>query len=161
MSQSRVDNRIASGNEAPIPPKQRVLSIDLVRGLVMVLMALDHVRDFFGPTEQYDPTDLSHVSAAMFLTRLVTHLCAPTFVFLAGTSAFLSGGAGRSRAERSRYLLVRGLWLIFLELTIVHFGWALWSYQYIGLQVIWALGCCMIALAGLIWLPLPAIAVIG
>jgi uncharacterized membrane protein len=161
MSQSRVNSRIASGHEAPVPPKQRVLSIDLVRGLVMVLMALDHVRDFFGPTGRYDPTDLSHVSAAMFLTRLVTHLCAPTFVFLAGTSAFLSGGAGRSRAERSRYLLVRGLWLIFLELTIVHFGWALWSYQYIGLQVIWALGCCMIVLAGLIWLPLPAIAVIG
>src|SRR5216683_928566 len=148
MSQSRIEGRIASGHEVPTFAKQRVLSIDLVRGLVMVLMALDHVRDFFGPTGRYDPTDLSHVSAAMFLTRLVTHLCAPTFVFLAGTSAFLSGGAGRSRAERSRYLLVRGLWLIFLELTVVHFGWSLWHYQFVTLQVIWALGCCMIVLAG-------------
>jgi uncharacterized membrane protein len=161
MSESRVDDRIASGREAHPSAKQRVLSIDLVRGLVMVLMALDHVRDFFGPTGPYDPTDLSHVSAAMFLTRLVTHLCAPTFVFLAGTAAFLAGGAGRSRGERSRYLLVRGLWLIVLELTVVHFGWSLWSYQFIVLQVIWALGWCMIALAGLIWLPLPAIAVLG
>src|SRR5436309_7184974 len=141
---------------SPLPPKQRVVAIDLVRGLVMVLMALDHTRDFFGPNLPYEPTDLSHASAALFLTRLVTHLCAPTFIFLAGTSAWLSGGSGRSRAERSRHLLARGLWLIFLELTIVHFGWSLWNYQFVLLQVIWALGCCMIALAGLIWLPLPA-----
>src|SRR5438128_3652471 len=128
---------------APLPRKQRVVSIDLVRGLVMVLMALDHTRDFFGPDLPYEPTDLSHASAALFLTRIVTHLCAPTFIFLAGTSAWLSGGSGRSRAERSRHLLARGLWLILLELTIVHFGWSLWHYQFIALQVIWALGCCM------------------
>src|SRR5947207_5344346 len=140
---------------APLPRKQRVVSIDLVRGIVMVLMALDHTRDFFGPELPYQPTDLSHASAALFLTRLITHLCAPTFIFLAGTSAWLSGGAGRSRAERSRHLLARGLWLIFLELTVVHFGWFFGSYQFVMLAVIWALGCCMIVLAGLIWLPLP------
>jgi uncharacterized membrane protein len=140
--------------------KERIASVDLVRGLVMVIMALDHTRDFFH-NSRFDPTALSHVSAALFLTRLVTHLCAPTFVFLAGTSAFLSSAAGRSRAALSKHLLIRGLWLVLLELTVVHFGWSLWNPQFFTLQVIWALGWCMIALAGLVWLPLPAIGAIG
>jgi uncharacterized membrane protein len=134
--------------------------VDLVRGLVIVLMALDHTRDFFHASP-WEPTDLQHVSVALFLTRLVTHLCAPTFVFLAGTAAALSGAARRSRGELSRYLLVRGLWLILLELTVVHFGWSLFSYDFILLQVIWALGCSMIALAGFVWLPLPAVGALG
>jgi len=134
--------------------KLRVESIDLARGLVMVLMALDHTRDFFH-TGGADPTDLSRVSAAVFLTRLVTHLCAPTFVFLAGTSAFLSAlNGGVSRPFQTGHLLVRGLWVILLELTLVRWGWQFnVNYEFSGLQVIWALGWCMVALAGLIWLP--------
>jgi uncharacterized membrane protein len=156
--------RIAPAAPAPIAApraRQRIESIDLVRGLVMVIMALDHTRDYFH-NGQGDPTDLAHVSAALFLTRLVTHLCAPTFVFLAGTAAYLSGTAGASQAERSRHLVVRGLWLVLLELTLVHFGWTFnLSYDNIGAQVIWALGWSMVALAGLIWLPQWAIAAVG
>jgi uncharacterized membrane protein len=141
-------------------PRERIRSVDLVRGLVMVIMALDHTRDYFHASP-YSPTDLQHVSAALFLTRLITHLCAPTFVFLAGAAASLSGAARRSRGELSRYLLVRGVWLILLEFTLVHFGWHLLSFDRYSLQVIWALGCSMVALAGLVWLPLPAIGAVG
>jgi uncharacterized membrane protein len=127
----------------------------------MVIMALDHTRDFFH-NSRHDPTDLAHVSAALFLTRLITHLCAPTFVFLAGTSAYLSGASGRSRPSRSLYLITRGLWLILLDITVVRFGWQFnVNYEWTTLGVLWALGWSMIALAGLIWLPLPAIAAIG
>jgi uncharacterized membrane protein len=138
-----------------------VESIDLVRGFVMVLMALDHVRGFFH-SSVYPATDLAHVSAALFVTRLVTHLCAPAFVFLAGTSAYLSGVFTRSRSEQSRYLLTRGIWLIVLELTLVSISWSFrLNFEVITLQVIWVLGWSMILLAGLIWLPLSAITVIG
>jgi uncharacterized membrane protein len=143
-------------------PRLRVEAIDLVRGLVMVIMALDHARDFFH-NGRYDPTDLAHVSAALFFTRVITHLCAPTFMFLAGTSAFLSAASGTgSRWSQSRHLLIRGLWLVLLELTLVKFGWSLsLSFDSFGLLVIWALGGCFIALAGLIWLPRWGIALVG
>lgn len=156
----RTEDPVPAGDVKSAPPRERIPSIDLVRGLVVVIMALDHTRDYFHAAP-YGPSDLQHVSAALFLTRLITHLCAPTFVFLAGTAAALSGAARRSRTELSRYLLVRGLWLILLELTVVHFGWSFFSYELILLQVIWALGWSMVALAGLVWLPLPAIGAIG
>jgi uncharacterized membrane protein len=134
----------------------RLDSIDLVRGLVMVIMALDHVRDYFHSEAQlYSPEDLAHTDGILFFTRWITHFCAPVFVFLAGTSAYLYAQRGRSTGELSRFLLTRGLWLIVLELTVViSFGWRFGiQYDTVFLRVIWALGCSMVALAALVWLP--------
>jgi uncharacterized membrane protein len=141
----------------------RLESVDLLRGLVMILMALDHVRDrLHASAFAYDPTDLSRASAAVFLTRWVTHFCAPVFVFLAGAGAFIWGSRGRTRAELSRYLLTRGLWLIALETTVINTAWQFHpTFQVIILQVIWATGWSMIALAALVHMPLPAIGAFG
>lgn len=140
----------------------RIESIDLLRGLIMVIMALDHVRDYFhADAFVYDPLDLTKTSAFLFFTRWITHYCAPLFMFLSGISAFLVGER-KSKKELSLFLLKRGVWLVFLELTVVH--WA-WYFNFLGqgmdLTVIWALGISMIALAGLIYLPLWAILSIG
>ncbi len=130
----------------------RIDGIDLLRGLVIVLMVLDHVRDFFHVTAlTADPLAMDSGSPALFATRWITHLCAPTFVFLAGVSIFLQRAGGKSRPDLTRFLLTRGLWLIVLELTIVtvgfNFGW------FAFMQVIWAIGASMMVMAGLIWLP--------
>lgn len=140
----------------------RVESIDLLRGLVMIIMALDHVRDYFhADAFLYDPTDLSKTTAFLFFTRWITHYCAPTFMFLSGTSAFLVGER-KGKKYLSRFLLTRGLWLIFLELIVVSFGWYFnIHFTVIDFIVIWALGISMIALAGLIYLPVAAIVTIG
>ncbi len=146
---------------AAVPAKKRIESIDIMRGIVMVVMALDHCRDFLTHLN-YDPTDLSKASSFLFLTRFVTHYCAATFVFLAGTSAYLSISRGKTKNEAAKFLLSRGLWLVFLELTIIRFGWIMnLDYHFIFLQVIWAIGISMIVLAALIYLPLPVIAAIG
>ena len=135
----------------------RLQSIDILRGIVIILMALDHVRDFFNASAfLFDPLDLQKTSPALYLTRWITHFCAPTFVFLAGTSAFLHGRKIGSRAALSRFLLTRGLWLILLEFTVVAYAWN-FTLNSIALQVIWALGVSMMVLAALVWLPLPAI----
>ena len=142
--------------------KPRIQSIDLLRGLVMVIMALDHVRDYFhADSFILDPTDLSKTNVALFATRWITHFCAPVFMFLSGTSAFLVGQK-KNKKELSIFMLTRGLWLIFLELTIVGFGWSFQiDIHHFALQVIWALGASMVVLSGLIWLPFNAILVIG
>ncbi|MFN2480082.1 MAG: DUF1624 domain-containing protein [Pyrinomonadaceae bacterium] len=142
----------------------RLDSVDLLRGLVMVIMALDHTRDFFhSGTPLFDPTDLSQTTPALFFTRWITHFCAPVFVFLAGTGAFLSLSRGRTKKDLSRFLVTRGLWLIVLEWTLVRYA-VTFDLNYGGggfVQVIWVTGWSMILLAALIHLPLRAVAAFG
>jgi uncharacterized membrane protein len=149
--------------DAPLPAPSRLDSLDFLRGAVMVLMALDHVRHFFSESISFRATDLLQASGPLFLTRWITHFCAPVFVFLAGVGVYLSASRGRSPAELSRFLLVRGLWLILLELTFVRcLGWAFnFDYHYLMAGVLWALGWSMIFLAALIHLPLAAVAGVG
>lgn len=138
--------------------RERLASIDILRGFVIVLMALDHVRDYF-TNVAFDPLDLSQTTPALFMTRWITNLCAPTFIFLAGMSAYLMAQRMELRALQ-RFLITRGLWLIVLEITVVHFAWS-FNLRYDGgvfLQVIWAIGASMIILAGLVRWPLWAIA---
>ncbi len=144
-----------------IAPKQRLESIDWLRGFVMILMALDHVRDYFSASGQNPMTD-PDVSAALFATRWITHLCAPTFVLLAGVSAGLMARR-KSPSELSRFLLTRGIWLIFLEATVITLSWKFNFGNSPGviLQVIWVLGVAMVILAGLIHLPRSAVVWIG
>jgi uncharacterized membrane protein len=130
----------------------RIVSVDLLRGLIMIVMALDHVRDYFTPYP-WDPTDLSKASAALFLTRWITHYCAPIFVFLAGTSAYLyRRNSGCSRAHLQWFLVTRGLWLVLLEVTLISFFWQ-FGYHGMILQTIWSIGWSMVALALLLYLP--------
>src|SRR5262245_6465923 len=137
------------------PPRPRLESVDLLRGLVMVVMVLDHTRDFF-TNDRLSPTDLAHTTPALFLTRWVTHFCAPVFIFLAGTGTYLAATRGKSKPELARFLLTRGLWIIVLELTVVRFGITFnLDYRYIPFGVLWAIGASMICLAGLIFLPMP------
>ena len=128
-------------------------SVDLLRGLVMALMALDHTRDYFS-NSGFNPTDLTQVGAPIFLTRWVTHLCAPVFVFLAGLATSFSMGKGKAPSAQAAFLVKRGLWLIFLELTVVRVAWYfnlnLFTTE---LQVLWAIGVAMLALAGLVFFP--------
>jgi uncharacterized membrane protein len=131
----------------------------MLRGIVMVLMALDHTRDFaLAATLQFGPTDLTHTTVVIFLTRWVTHFCAPIFVMLAGTGSYLQRLRGKSIPELSRFLVTRGLWLVLLEFTAVRTLWLLdFNYHYLGMaQVIWAIGCAMIGLGILIRFLSPA-----
>ena len=142
------------------PRPERAVAIDLLRGVVMVLMVLDHARDFFVGL-RVRPTDLAATTVPLFFTRWVTHFCAPVFVFLAGTAAYLYG-TRHGRAQVSRFLLGRGLLLIVLELTIVRLCWIPdLGYHFTLLQVIWALGWSMIALAGLSRLPWKVLLAVG
>ena len=138
--------------------RARLDSVDILRGLVMVIMALDHTRDFFS-NYAGDPTDLAKVSAGIFLTRWITHFCAPVFVFLAGTGVFLSN---KPKPELTRFLITRGIWLVFLELTVVRFNVCFnLDYQFNFGQVIWVLGWSMICLAALIRLPVRIVGAVG
>jgi uncharacterized membrane protein len=134
--------------------KKRIESIDLLRGIVIVIMALDHVRDYFHAANfVYDPTDLPQTNVAVFFTRWITHFCAPVFVFLAGTSAFLVGER-KTKKELSAFLLKRGLWLMLLEVTVISFAWNFNPhYTTFRLQVIWILGLSMVCMSALIYLP--------
>jgi uncharacterized membrane protein len=131
----------------------RIASVDIVRGAVMVFMALDHVRDFTSRTH-FQPEDLSRASAALFFTRWITHFCAPTFFLLAGVGIGIAMQRGRSVAAMSRYLVTRGLWLLVLELIITPIGWRLSFNLFPAFAlVLWALGWSMILMAALIRLP--------
>lgn len=143
-------------------PNRRVESIDLLRGIVMLIMALDHVRDYFhAGAFLYNPTDLSQTTTVVFFTRWITHFCAPVFAFLAGVSACLNGSK-KSRKALSVFLFTRGLWLVIAEMLIVTLGWTFnLLYSTVILQVIWALGISMMCLSLLIFLPRPAILIIG
>jgi uncharacterized membrane protein len=140
-------------------PVPRIQSVDVLRGIVMVIMALDHIRDFFHYESQlFSPEDLTKTTAALFFTRWATHFCAPVFVFLAGTGSYLATRRGMSRGAVSRFLLTRGLWLVFVEMTLVLFGATFnLSYRFVIWQVIWAIGWSMVALSVLIYLPRPAL----
>jgi uncharacterized membrane protein len=137
----------------------RLTSVDLLRGLVMVVMALDHTRDFFSGGA-FNPRDVAE--PALFMTRWITHFCAPTFIFLAGISAFLYGARGKDVTDVSRFLFTRGLWLVIIEFTLVRFGWRFsFHLDHFVAQVIFAIGMSMIALSMLVYLPRGAIAAIG
>lgn len=159
------ENTNTSSSILPVPADKilpRLDSIDVLRGLVMVVMALDHTRDYFS-NAMIDPTDLTKTNSALFLTRFVTHFCAPVFVFLAGTGAFLSTLRGKTQSDLARFLLTRGLWLVLLELTVIRcLGWD-FNFDYHNWQglVIWAIGWSMVALAGLIFLPQRALVGVG
>ena len=124
----------------------------------MVIMALDHTRDFLSYARPA-PEDVAHTSIALFFTRFITHYCAPVFAFLAGTGAYLSTRRGKSVRQVSRFFLTRGLWLILLEFTVVDFAWGFVPWAHAG--VIWVLGWSMIFMAAIVWLPLRWIAALG
>ena len=147
----------------PSDANVRITSIDFLRGLVIILMALDHVRMYFGFGTWYsEPTDLATTTPLLFFTRWITHFCAPIFVFLAGTSAYLYGMKRANVKETALFLLRRGLWLIFVELFIVNFAWTFdITYSFRILQVIWAIGVSMVALSALVFLPNGSILGIG
>lgn len=140
----------------------RIESIDILRGVVMVIMALDHVRDYFHYGAFFtNPTNLETTTPFLFFTRFITHYCAPVFIFLAGTSAFLYGSK-KTKNQLFKFLFTRGIWLIVLEIVLNNFLW--WfdiTYSFISLQVIWAIGLSMIMLSFLIYLPKKLLLLVG
>jgi uncharacterized membrane protein len=161
-SSLQVSDSVPVSSSASTGARQRVDAVDLLRGVVMVIMMLDHTRDFFHEDIlKFDPTDLTKTSVILFFTRWITHFCAPIFVFLAGSSVFFQLMRGKTKAELSKFLLTRGLWLVVLELTIIRvLIWFNFDFHFVAmLQVIWVIGISMIVLAALIHLPLRVIAV--
>jgi uncharacterized membrane protein len=156
--------QVTRAGEAPslmapvVRPTHRIASVDIVRGTVMVLMALDHVRDWV-TNVRFQPEDLSRSWAALFFTRWVTHFCAPTFFLLAGVGIGILASRGKRPSELTRFLLIRGVWLLVLELVITPVGWQ-FGFQLIPAfaLVLWALGLSMIIMAAVVHLPRPAIA---
>src|SRR5882762_5290085 len=144
---------------SPLPTQvARLVSVDVLRGIVMVIMALDHTRDFLS-YQRFAPEDLAHTDGAFFFTRFITHYCAPVFAFLAGTGAFLATSRGKSIQQVSWFFFTRGLWLVLLEFTIVDFAWGFVPWAHAG--VIWILGWSMIAMALIVRLPIRWIAGLG
>ena len=142
--------------------KQRIISIDALRGLVMLLMALDHTRDFFS-NFLGDVTDFHQAGIAIFLTRWVSNFCTPVFIFLIGVGMAIAVGRGKSKSEMAFFLLTRGLWMLFFGLTVMSFAWTfdptILTHSFA--EILWAIGFAMMALAGLIFLPKPLIFMIG
>ena len=145
---------------APSTRSTRIVSVDLLRGLVMMLMALDHTREYFSEIP-FPAEDLSKTFGTLFFTRVITHFCAPVFFLLAGAGAYLAVARGKSLPQASRFFWTRGLWLVFLELTVLRFAWN-FTFASVGLvQVIWALGWSMVAMALIVKLPIRWIAALG
>src|SRR5690242_6566159 len=158
MTASAVGTRPATydASVATPPAASRVASIDVARGVAMILMAIDHVRVYAAvPAGGPDP--------GVFFTRWITHFVAPAFVFLAGTSAYLHGRRLGDRGALSRFLLTRGLWLVLLELTVIRVAWTfnLDFAHYDLAGVIWMLGWCMVLMSATVWLPMTAVASVG
>jgi len=147
--------------DSVVAKRVRIEAIDVVRGVIMILMALDHVRDFFG-NSGVNPTDPATTTVPLFFTRWITHFCAPVFFLLTGTGAYLALRK-KSKHELSRFLFTRGLWLIFLELVVVRcLGWQFnFDYHVVLLNVLWALGWAMITLSVLVYLPASVAAAFG
>ncbi len=150
---SRTTYALQGSSLLPLNQPGRLGSIDLLRGTVMIIMALDHTRNYFhNDAFLFSPTDLDQTSATLFFTRWITHYCAPVFVFLAGISAYLYG-VKRNRKELSFFLLTRGVWLIIAELFILSLERTFNpSYPFFNLQVIFAIGVCMIVLSAVIYM---------
>ena len=150
--------------DTPLPPAkvQRIYSVDILRGLVMIIMALDHTRDFFhAEAFTKDPLDPATTTVLLFFTRFITHFCAPVFVFLAGTSIFLQS-LRKSKAELSAFLFKRGLWLIFVEVILITFAWSFdFRLSMFFLGVIWTIGIAMVLMGLIIRLPFTFILFIG
>jgi uncharacterized membrane protein len=148
--------------------KPRILAIDVLRGMIMVIMALDHVRDFFfkatfkgAGSVALNPTNMATTTPGLFFTRWITHFCAPVFLFLAGTSIYLMSQK-KTKRELSVFLIKRGCWMVFVEACIISLGWTFNpAYNVIILQVIWAIGVSMIILGLLVYLPPRVLFIIG
>lgn len=155
-----------SNQNTPMPQQQtmkkRIASIDILRGLVMLLMLVDHVRErFFYHQQVTDPMTIDSTSTELFFTRITAHFCAPVFVFLTGLSAWLyANPVGKPRRSAAEFLFKRGLFIILVEATLINLSW-FGTYHVLYLQVMWAIGVSMIALAALVALPRWAIGVLG
>ena len=156
-----VGGQIEASAGVAIPKRFRLESIDVLRGVIMILMVLDHTRDFFGQTS-ISPTNLSQTTIPLFFTRWVTHFCAPVFFLLTGTGSYLSLRK-KSKSELSRFLFTRGLWLIFLEVVLFRCLGLQFNFDYrlTLLDVLWALGWAMIVLSALVHLPTPVVTAFG
>ncbi|HEX5386770.1 MAG TPA: heparan-alpha-glucosaminide N-acetyltransferase domain-containing protein [Gemmatimonadales bacterium] len=150
-----------SAESVATPKRARIASVDIVRGIAMILMALDHTREYFGAAG-INPTNLAQTTVPLFFTRWITHVCAPIFFLLTGTGAYLSLRR-KSVPQLSRFLATRGLWLIFVEVVLLRcLGWQFnFDYQVTLLFVLWALGWAMIALSVLVYLPVSVVAAFG
>jgi uncharacterized membrane protein len=161
MNHGIADTGAERARAAGPPARDRNRSLDELRGLVMVLMVLDHARDFYFGVGRVDPTDLATTTVPLFATRWITHFCAPVFVFLAGTGAYLQGKK-RGAAALSRFLFVRGVILVLLEITVVRLLWVPDPfYHFTLLQVIWAIGWSMVLLSAAVRLPFAAVTALG
>jgi uncharacterized membrane protein len=142
--------------DSPSNPRPRLLSIDALRGLVMIIMALDHVRDFFhAGAMSFSPTDLTRTTPILFLTRWITHFCLPVFMFAAGMGVFFYGRS-HTRGQLSRFLWTRGIWFIVLELTVMQLAYnfnLFWRFL-ILLLILWIFGICLLAMAALVYVPM-------
>jgi uncharacterized membrane protein len=149
-----------TGVTPPTVSRSRIESIDIMRGIIIVLMALDHTKDFIG-TSRFDALDADVTNLAAYLTRWITHFCAPTFCFLMGVGAYLSG-RGKTKSELSSFLLFRGLWLILLEVTVIKFALQLnFSLATTMALVFWSLGWSLVFLSALVFMPSRVIGAIG